>query len=136
MIRILVRALVFLVAAALGILLAGYLLDGVEVQSAGFLTVVIVYAVIQLIISPFITKMAMLHASAFLGGTGLVATFVALLVATLLGDSLTISGAAAWISATVVVWLVTAVGTLVLPFLLVKAGVQSARRAPERPAAG
>jgi uncharacterized membrane protein YvlD (DUF360 family) len=128
MIRLLVGALVFLVSAAVGILVAASLLDGVELQASGFAITVVVYAVIQMVISPFLVSLAARHASAFLGGTGLVATFLALLVATRFGDSLTISGTGTWIAATVVVWLVTALATLALPFLLVKAGVESARR--------
>ncbi|MGN0063925.1 MAG: hypothetical protein ACI379_06760 [Nocardioides sp.] len=128
MIRLLVSTLVFLGSAAIGLLVAASALDGVRVEAAGFVLTVLIYAVIQTVISPFLTKVAAQRASAFLGGTGLVATFVALLVATLVGDSLTITGGAAtWIASTVIVWLVTAVATLMLPWLLIKAGVKSAR---------
>lgn len=59
---------------------------------------------------------------------GLVASFVALFVATLVGNSLTISGGATtWIAATVIVWLATALATVLLPFILIKAGIESAR---------
>lgn len=127
MIRLVVRGLVFLVSAAIGIWVASMVLDDVNVEASGFMTVVVVYAVIQMVISPFIMKVTAKNATAFLGGSGLIATFVALWVASLLGDALSISGVATWIAATVVVWLVTALGTLMLPFLLVRAGVQSAR---------
>jgi NhaP-type Na+/H+ or K+/H+ antiporter len=60
------------------------------------------------------------YAPAFLGGIGLVSTFVALLLANLLTDGLQISGAVTWVLATLVVWLVTALGTLLLPLLLLK----------------
>lgn len=129
MIRMLIRLGVFLASAALGLLVASWVIDGVTVTASGFLLVVVVYAVIQSVISPFLTKMAMLHASAFLGGVGLVAALVALIAASLIGNSLTISGGVGtWIAATVVVWLVTAVGTLLLPFALAKAGVQAVRQ--------
>ncbi len=131
MVRILVRVLVFLVSAAVGILVAAAVLDDVRISASGFLFVVIIYTVIQSVISPFIAKMAALHASAFLGGTGLAATFVALLLAKLFGDALTIDGGVTtWIAATVIVWLVTAVATLCVPLLLVKAGVRAAERRP------
>ncbi len=133
MVRMFVRALVFLASAAVGILVASWLLDGVEVTAAGFITVVVIYSVIQLVISPFMMKVAAKNASAFLGGTGLLATFVALIAAKLWGDALTISGVGTWIAATVIVWLVTAVATLLLPLILVKAGLESARsRARQR----
>ncbi len=50
-------------------------------------------------------------------------TFVALLVASLFSN-LSISGVSTWILGTVVVWLVTAVATLVLPLLFVRKKVQ------------
>ena len=127
-IRLLLRALIFLGSAALGLVIAAQLLDDVEVTTSGFITVVVIYAVIQSVISPFLARFAAKNATAFLGGVGLVATFVALVAATALGDSLTITGGVeTWIAATVIVWLVTALATLLLPFALVKAGVESAR---------
>ena len=43
-------------------------------------------------------------------------------------DSLTIDGGfGTWLTATVIVWLATALATLLIPFILVKAGVESAR---------
>ena len=132
----LVRTLIFLGSAAVGLLVAVAVIEGVNVTAQGFALVVIIYAVVQSIISPFLLKVAAKSATAFLGGVGLVATFLALLTATLVGNSLTISGGATtWIATTVVVWLVTAVATITLPFLLVKAGVQSARNAAVRPGA-
>ena len=128
MVRLIIRTAVFLVAAALGIIAASLLVDGVSVTASGFLIVVVLYAVVQSVISPFIAKVAARNASALLGGVGIIATFIALLTARLVGDSLTISGGVGtWIAATVVVWLVTALATLLIPWLLVKAGVERAR---------
>ena len=78
----------------------------------------------QAILSPFIAKMASRYASAFLGGVGLVSTLIALFLASVLTHGLTIRGLGSWVSATVVVWLATAVATLVLPMLVIgrKAG--------------
>lgn len=78
-----------------------------------------------------LAKFTARNAAAFLGGVGLLATFVALLVSSLVGDSLVIHGVSTWISATVIVWLTTAVASLLLPFLLVKAGVDAARSRKE-----
>lgn len=76
----------------------------------------------------FIAKVVSQNARAFLGGVGLVSTFVALLLASLFGDALTISGGAlVWIAATVLVWLFTAIATLLLPIALIKIGVDRAR---------
>jgi hypothetical protein len=64
--------------------------------------------------------MATRYASAFLGGIGLVSTLAALILASVLTNGLSIRGIGSWVAATVVVWLVTAVATLVLPMLILK----------------
>jgi hypothetical protein len=128
MIRFLVRAAIFVVSAAVGLLVAASVVDGVEVTASGFVVAVVLFAVIQSVLSPFIAKVTAKNASALLGGVGLLSTFVALWLTTLLGDALTIDGGAStWIAATVVVWLATALATLLLPIILVKAGLEAAR---------
>ena len=120
MVRLLLNTLVFLGSAAIGLLVAAWLVPGVRVSASGFVVAVVVFALAQAVLSPFIAKMASRYASAFLGGIGLLSTFVALLLASVLTHGLSIRGVGSWIAATVVVWLVTAIATLVLPLLVVK----------------
>ena len=119
MIRFLLRVVVFLGSAAIGLLVAQWLLPGVSIAASGFVTVVVVFAVVQSVLSPFIGKVVAQNASAFLGGVGLVSTLVALVIASLVGG-LSIDGWRTWILATLVVWLVTAVATLVLPLVVLR----------------
>jgi hypothetical protein len=120
MVRLLLRAVVFLGSSAVGLLVAAWLVPGVSVSVSGFITAVVLFAIAQAILSPFILKMASRHASAFLGGIGLVSTLVALILASVLTRGLTIRGLGSWVSATVLVWLVTALATLLLPMLVVR----------------
>ncbi len=120
MIRFLLRMVVFLGSSAIGLLVASWLIDGVTVSTWGFVTAVVIFTVAQAILSPFFLKMASRYASAFLGGIGLVSTLAALILASVLTHGLTIRGIGAWVAATVVVWLVTAVATLLLPMLIIK----------------
>jgi hypothetical protein len=130
MIRFLVRAVVFLVSAAVGLFVAAAVVDGVSVGASGLVAAVVVFAVLQSVLAPFFAKVAARNAPAFLGGIGLVSTFVALLAATAITDSLSITGGAVtWLAATVVVWLATALATLALPVLLAWVGLES-RRSP------
>lgn len=134
MVRIVIRALVFLGSAALGLLVAAWIVDGVEVTAGGFVITAVIYAVAQSVLSPFLYKVAFANARAFLGGIGLVSAGAALLIASIVGDSLTISGGlGTWVLASLVVWLATAVATLLLPMALIKAGVESARDDGKRP---
>lgn len=123
MIRFLLRTLIFFASAAIGLLVATLLLDKMNVEVSGFLIVVIIFAVLQSVLGPFIAKVAAKNATAFLGGIGLVSTFVALFIATLVSDALTIKGAVTWIAATVIVWLVTALATVLLPVVLIKEAI-------------
>ncbi|MEE3852383.1 hypothetical protein VZC37_18735 [Gordonia sp. LSe1-13] len=128
MIRILIRTLVYLISAAIGLLVATWILDDMTVHWSGFIIALLIFAAAQTILGPFIFKFVNRNADAFIGGVGLVSTFVALLIASLIGsDGIEIDGVETWIAATVIVWLVTALATMVVPFLLVKAGVTQAR---------
>ncbi|WP_237171542.1 phage holin family protein, partial [Prescottella equi] len=119
MIRFLIRTAIFLGSAAIGILAAVWLLPDVHVTATGFVLAAIVFAVAQSLLSPFITKVAARNAPAFLGGIGLVSTFVALVIASLV-TGLSITGWRTWILASLVVWLVTALATVLLPMFLLK----------------
>lgn len=120
MIRFLLRIAIFLGSSAIGLLVAAWLVPGVRVSALGFIAAVVIFTVAQGILSPFFLKMANRYASAFLGGIGLVSTLAALILASVLTSGLSIRGIGSWIAATVVVWLVTAVATLVLPLLVLK----------------
>ncbi|MDY6996956.1 MAG: phage holin family protein [Actinomycetota bacterium] len=120
MVRFLLRIAVFLGSSAIGLLAASLLVSGVSLSPLGFVAAVVIFTVAQALLSPLLEKMATKYASAFLGGIGVVSTFVALLLASLLSGGLSIDGVGSWIAATVVVWVVTAAATLVLPKLLLK----------------
>jgi uncharacterized membrane protein YvlD (DUF360 family) len=127
MVRFLVNAAIFLAAAAIGLLVASWVVDGMDIDATSFITVVVIFAVLQAVLQPFLAKVARRNAPVLLGGIGLVTTFVALLVTDLISDGLSIEGAGDWIIATLIVWIATMIATLALPFILVKAGVESAR---------
>lgn len=116
--RLLLRTLIFLGSAAIGLLVAAAVVDDVTVQVSGFVVTVVVFAVAQSVLAPLVTRLSTRYAPAFLGGAGLLSTFVALLLASALTDGLRITGAPAWALATLVVWAVTALATVALPMVL------------------
>lgn len=120
MTRFLLRLGVFLGSAALGLLVAAWLVRGVSLSVLGFITAVVIFAVAQAVLAPLFTKLADRYASALLGGIGLITTFAALLVATRFSNGLAIRGVGSWIAATVVVWLITALATVLLPKVILK----------------
>jgi len=121
MMRLLLRVAVFLGSAAIGLVAAAFVVKNVHVSVWGFISAVVIFAVAQALLTPLVEKLAKRYASAFVGGIGLVSTLLALVLASVLTHGLSISGLVSWVAATVVVWLVTALATVVLGKLIVPA---------------
>lgn len=131
MLTFLIRALIFLVSAALGLIAADLLLPGFYLHWNdwwGIVLAVVIFAVLQSILAPWLLKVTRRHANALIGGIGLLSTFVALLIAVLIpAAGIGIDGPVAWIIGTLIVWLVTALATWLLPPLFIKDKVQQRR---------
>jgi hypothetical protein len=123
--QILLRAVLLLGSWAIGLLVAAWIVPGVSVSVPSFIVAVVVFAVAEAILSLFILKLPHQYASVLLGGTGLALTLVALILASVLTHGLTIGRMASWLATTVVVWLVTTIGAITLPELLISDGVGS-----------
>ena len=111
----LLRAVVLLTSWAVGLLAAAWVVPGVSVSASGFIVAVVLFAAAQAALSLLIVKLPRAYASLLLGGSGLVLTLVALSIAAAFTHGLTIRGAASWLAATIVVWLVTTIGAISLP---------------------
>jgi putative membrane protein len=129
MIRLLISFVIQLAANALGFIVAASILDKMEVSNTGFVVAVVIFTIVYALAQPFLTQMALSKASALRGGVALVATLVGLIVTALIvgDDDLKISGAATWIEATVIIWIVSLLGVLILPAIFVKKKVQEKR---------
>ena len=124
-IRFLVRTAVYLVAGAVGLIVAAAVLDDMTLSAKGFILAVLIFGVVQGVMGPFVATSARRNARALLGATGLIATFIALLVTDLVSDSLDIEGAGTWVLATLIVWIAGILASLLLPVFLVKKGVEA-----------
>lgn len=125
MIRLLITFGIQLLANALGILAAALVLDDMEISGSAFVIAVLIFTVAYILAQPFLTQLAVSKASALRGGVALVATLLALVVTAVISDGLSIDGAVTWISATVIVWIVSLLGVLLLPIVLVKKKVEA-----------
>ena len=114
MVRFLINIAISLVTAALGLLVNSWILPDFHLDVSGFLIAVLVFTIAQAILAPFIFNVARQYASALLGGIGLVSTFVALLIASLFPGGIRIDGVVTWILATLIMWIITALGTWLL----------------------
>lgn len=124
----LISAAIFLVANAVGLLVANWLLDDVRIDGAAFVLAVVIFTVVEVVIQPLITQIAVRHSRALMGSSALVATFVGLVFTTLVSDGLSISGALTWVLATVIVWAAALVAGMILPALFLKQAATGARR--------
>ncbi|MBB3044076.1 phage holin family protein [Nocardioides sp. LMS-CY] len=128
MIRLLLGFLIQLLSNALGLLVANWVLDDVEVSGTAFVIAVVIFTVVYAVAQPFLTQMALSKAPALRGGVALVATLVGLIITAAVSDGLSISGGAlTWIEATVIVWIVSLIGVLILPFVIIKKKAEEKR---------
>ncbi|AXA97420.1 MULTISPECIES: phage holin family protein [Microbacterium] len=132
MITFLLRAVVFLASAAVGLIVADIVLPGFSIDwrsPVGFILAIVIFAVLQSVLAPWLARVAQRNAPAFLGGIGIVSTFVALVVTALIpGAGLTIGLPWwTWIVAPMIVWVVTAIAAFLLPAVLLKKKVQDRR---------
>ncbi len=127
MIRMLISFVIQLCANALGLIVAAAMLDKMTVDGPAFVAAVVVFTVIYAIAQPFLTQLAMSKATALRGGVALVATLLGLIVTSWISSGLSIEGAETWLAATVIVWLVSLLGVLILPLIFVKKKVVERR---------
>ncbi|MFS0852406.1 hypothetical protein [Microbacterium sp. 179-I 3D4 NHS] len=134
MITFLLRALLYVASAGVGLIVADLLLEGFRIQWArwwGFALCIVIFAVLQSILSPLITRVTDRYAPALIGGIGIISTLIALLIVVLLPlGGLRIVDATGWILGAVIVWVVTALGTVLLGrvFLRPRPSAERARR--------
>ncbi|MBV1895795.1 MAG: phage holin family protein [Rhodobacteraceae bacterium] len=116
----LVSALIYVLANAVGLLLAIVLLDGFSISPFAFIWAILLFSVIEAVAEPLITKLSQKRVPAMQGGVALVTTFLGLMLTEIFVDGMVIGGLANWLAATLVVWLGTLIATLVLPRVVFK----------------
>ena len=128
MVRFLVNLCVYMLAAAIGLIVADALLESVSiVYPTAFLMAVLLFGAIQALISPLITQVAERNASALTGGVGIVSALIALIVTSLLTSGLTITGFGGWLAAAVVVWLASMIAGFLLSLVVAKKVIKEVR---------
>jgi uncharacterized membrane protein YvlD (DUF360 family) len=79
-IRLVVSAVLYLVANAVGLLVANALFDDVSIDGAAFVIAVVIFTVVEVVVQPLVTQVAMRHSRALLGSSALIATLIGLVV--------------------------------------------------------
>ena len=109
-----------LLGNALGLLVANWVLDDMSMTWEAWLIAVLIFTGAMIILQPLVLKMSLRYGTALGGSSALISTFFALLITTLITNDLNIDGATTWLLATVIVWLVSMLGGLFLPWLLLR----------------
>lgn len=120
MIRLLASAVISVLSAAVGLILAGVILDDMSVGASGLILAVLVFAGTSVLVDPLIRQNALRRAPALIGSSALISTLLALIITVVFTDSITISGLTTWIIATVIVWGITLAARLLLPLVIFK----------------
>jgi hypothetical protein len=113
---------VLLASSAIGLLAAAAVVPEVSLSLPGFIIAVTVFAVTQSILSMWFLKSPRWYVPLFLGSTGLALTTIALILASIPARGLKIEGTTSWLATTILVWLVTTIGAVTLPELLIRDG--------------
>lgn len=129
MITLLFRGLMYVISAGLGLIVADALLDGFQIQWDkwwGFVICILIFAILQSVLAPWVGKLADRYAPVLMGGIGIFSTLIALVIVVLLPiGGLRIVDLTGWLLGSVIVWLITALGSVLLPLIFLKRKVES-----------
>ena len=120
MLRFLASTALHLIGNAIGLLVTALVLPGFNVQPFGFILTVIVFTAVEILLGPFVLKMAISHAPALRGGIALVTSFLGLFLARTFSAGLRIEGLTTWVLAPLIVWLSVLIAAILLPMVLFK----------------
>ena len=105
--RFLLGWLLGLGANAIALILCALIFPGFQLQVDGFIVALIVFAVLSGVFTWFVLKFLLRNAGSVVALTGLVATFLALLVTSAFTEGLDIDGTSTWILSTLLIWIIS-----------------------------
>jgi len=118
----LVSALTYLIANAIGLIVAVVLLAGFSIPPLGFLLAVLIFTAVQSVADPIVSKLSQEYVPQLKGGVSLVAIFIGIIVTSWIVNGMQIGGIANWLAATLIVWLGSLIALLLLPKFVFKEG--------------
>lgn len=120
MVRTLLTGVLYLIANAAGLFLAMLILPGFKIDFTSFISTVALFSLIEVFISPLLTKISLKNMPALTGGVALVTTFVGLWATSYLLSGFEMGGVRNLLLATFIVWLGALIAGVVLPMFLFK----------------
>ncbi|MCK8466345.1 phage holin family protein [Microbacterium sp. KSW4-16] len=133
MITLLFRGLMYVMSAGLGLIVADLALEGFQIEWDkwwGFVICILIFAILQSVLAPWVGKMANRYAPVLMGGIGIFSTLISLIIVVLLPiGGLRITDLTGWLLGSVIVWLITALGSVLLPLIFLRKKVESVKGA-------
>jgi putative membrane protein len=120
MVILLARLAINILSNGVGLLAASYFLDGFKIDGVSFVVAVFLFSLSVAVLGPLVLKIALTNANFLVGGIALVTTFVGLLITNFVSDGISINGLSTWVVATLVVWVFSVLGNVLLPLILFK----------------
>jgi uncharacterized membrane protein YvlD (DUF360 family) len=105
--RFLISWLLGLGANAIALILAALIFPGFTLSVDGFIVALIVFALLSALLPWLVLKFLARHAGSLIALSGLVGTFIALLVTSTISSGLDIDGLWTWIGATLLIWVIS-----------------------------
>ncbi|MCV7377510.1 hypothetical protein BST11_14890 [Mycobacterium alsense] len=99
---------------------AAWVVPGVSMSASGVIFAVLFFSVTQTTLSLWILRLPHGWTPLVLGSTALILTFVAMGLAGAFTHGLSIGPTLSWVAATIVVWLATTIGAILLPEVYVR----------------
>lgn len=106
------KILIYLASSALGLLVASFI-PGFELRFWGLIFAVLIFTAAQAVLTPLIASLVKRYASALTSLVGVLSTYLALWLSHILPNGLRLESWQAWVFGGLIVWVVTAVATMV-----------------------
>lgn len=130
MIRFAARAALTLLANVAGLIVAALVLPGFHIGVSGFVISVLFFSGVEILLEPFILKIAIKYAPALRGGIALVTTLAGLVLTAAFTSALRVEGLTTWVLAPMIIWLAVVLANVVLPLFFFKK-ILGTRSTPE-----
>lgn len=127
MIRFLARTALTLLANAVGLIIVALVLPGFHINLLGFVVSVLFFTGVEILLEPFVLKMAVKYLPALRGGIALVTTLVGLVLTVIFTGGLRIDDITTWVLAPMIIWLAVILANIVLPMFMFKKILQEVR---------
>ncbi|PZQ97209.1 MAG: hypothetical protein DI533_15050 [Cereibacter sphaeroides] len=116
--RYALTALTYLIANAVALLLTAFILGpGFTINFTGFLLAVLIFTAVQALAKPMLEMVSARNLPQLMGSISLIAVFLGLWIADLANPGMTIDGVSNWLAATFIVWLISLIVEIALPFI-------------------